>query len=328
MVTVITTVAQDLAAAIRLRSLLVCLAALLIGCQTTQYRLEPAVTYSVPMEWGQRFPTAFTPLSQEEYRQSWGKELVIGSQFACEQDYYRAITSFKRALFLLPSNQYPERRKQIEYGIVLSYYLGFKYQETIQAFESSSLIDADPSFPSFNDLLILLYDSYQHIGEEARAAAILNLMETQQPDVAKKMKLSEAIRQADVQKISDPEFSNFEMHSFLDNYYRQSKSIPRARALNAVLPGAGYFYVGQKQAAVTSFVMNSLFLAASYYFFSNHNVPAGIITLSLESGWYLGGINGAGLAAKEYNERLYEGLSKDFMCQNKLFPVLMLNYAF
>ena len=45
-------------------------------------------------------------------------------------------------------------------------------------------------------------------------------------------------------------------------------------------------------------------------------------------GWYFGGINGAGLAAQEYNERVYERLARDTMIENKLFPILMLEKAF
>ena len=41
------------------------------------------------------------------------------------------------------------------------------------------------------------------------------------------------------------------------------------------------------------------------------SLVAGIFTASLEAGWYLGGINGAGLSAKIYNDRLYSELGKE-----------------
>ena len=95
-----------------------------------------------------------------------------------------------------------------------------------------------------------------------------------------------------------------------------------------LLPGAGYYYVGQKKAALTAFVINSLFTAAAYQFFAKGYPAAGFITLSFEAGWYFGGINGAGLAAKEYNERLYEVKAKDFMLKERLFPLLTFETSF
>lgn len=79
----------------------------------------------------------------------------------------------------------------------------------------------------------------------------------------------------------------------IEGYEKHAKSIKTAQCLNAVLPGAGYWYIGQKQTAVTALLVNSLFIGAASYFFVDGNIPAGVITLSLESGWYFGGIYGA-----------------------------------
>ena len=101
-----------------------------------------------------------------------------------------------------------------------------------------------------------------------------------------------------------------------------------AQTLNAIIPGAGYLYLGQTQSAFTSFALNGLFLATAGYFVHEHNYAAALITLSFESGWYLGGIAGAKDAAKLYNERLYETHAHHHMRDQKLFPILMLNHGF
>ncbi len=98
--------------------------------------------------------------------------------------------------------------------------------------------------------------------------------------------------------------------------------------MNAILPGAGYYYVGQKKTAVTSFLINALFIGTAWVFFQQKNVPAALITLSFETGWYFGGINGAGLAANEYNERLYEVNTKEQLFENKLFPLFYFKKSF
>jgi hypothetical protein len=119
-----------------------------------------------------------------------------------------------------------------------------------------------------------------------------------------------------------------ELQEFLIEYSCNKKSVSKAQTLNAILPGAGYYYVGQKKSGLTSFIINALFIAATYQLFDHGYIAAGIITGSLECGWYFGGINGAGLAAKEYNEQLYQSLGKEFMIQNRLFPILTIQKGF
>ena len=108
---------------------------------------------------------------------------------------------------------------------------------------------------------------------------------------------------------------------------RKSRS-QKPKTLNAFLPGAGYLYVGQKQSAMTAFLLNGLFIAAAVHFFNHKQYAAGAITLSFETGWYFGGIYGAGESAKLYNERVYERHAYSVLNQEKLFPLLMLRYGF
>ena len=113
------------------------------------------------------------------------------------------------------------------------------------------------------------------------------------------------------------------------SYYEiKKKSVGGAQILNTFIPGAGYFYVGQKKTALTALLLNTLFIVASYEFFHHGYIAAGIITTSFEMGWYFGGIYGAGEAAKFYNERLFENVATPMMNQEKVFPALMLKYAF
>jgi len=111
-------------------------------------------------------------------------------------------------------------------------------------------------------------------------------------------------------------------------YHKYKKNPSLAGFLNATIPGLGYLYIGQKQSAFTAFSLNSLFIATTAYFFYKGNVPAAIITLSFESGWYLGGILGAKEGALLYNERLFETHAHYQMRDHKLFPILMLQHGF
>jgi tetratricopeptide (TPR) repeat protein len=300
------------------------------GCTIPPCEFEPTILYTPTQRQIEQLPSPFEKLTREDLQYEWGKELYIGLNFANELDFYRAITSFKRALIMLPKSK-TDRRMQIEYNIVLSYYLGQKYQEALSYYCSSQLDQATPEFLAYRELLILLYDCYQQTGKEEKAESIRELLEEIDAETAEKLELSEAFIEGDLACISelrDSESEDDSIHDFLNNYHAKALSVNKARTLNAVLPGAGYYYVGQKNAAVTSFIINGLFTWAAYAFFKNGYYAAGAITVSLESGWYIGGINGAGLAANEYNTRLYETGAKETMVKNCLFPVLMLQKSF
>lgn len=313
-----------------LRTLILFLSITLIGCSPTCNRLEPIICFNPPPCLIEQFDDAFEELNPEESCQDWGKEMLIAFVFAREMDLYRALTGFKRALILIPCSL-KERRLQIEYSIVLCYYLGNKYREAAEAFENSRLCDVQKDFPAFNELLMILYDSYLKIGQSAKALRILCLIESDDPEQTLRLQLYQTINAADLcgaSSLARDTCYQDKYCSFLFNYETGTKSIGKARALNAILPGAGYLYVGQQKSALTSFLINALFIAAAYRFFETGNIAAGLITTSIESGWYLGGINGAGLAAKEFNDRRYETCAKEFMLKNRLFPVLMFQKAF
>jgi tetratricopeptide (TPR) repeat protein len=294
--------------------------------------MDPSIVYVPTQRQIANLPSPFKKLSKEDLKQEWAKEVFIGLHFANELDLYRAITSFKRALILLPSSQ-ADRRFQIEYNIVLCYYFGQKYQEAIYYYTSSHLDSLTENFPANRDLLIILFDSYQHIGQNEKAEAIRQKLALLDPNVADQLLLSLSIQQADLCQIYDlkdvmDDDSDNSIDNFLNDYHSEALSVSKAKMLNALLPGAGYYYVGQKNAAVTSFLINALFTWGAYAFIKNGYIAAGIITASLETGWYIGGINGAGIEANEYNQRLYENKAKDLMVKNKLFPVLTLKTSF
>jgi hypothetical protein len=308
---------------IRLLILAAALSFIAYGCQPKSQVIEPTINLVPAARNIDCLASAFPKLTEEEMSHDFGKELQIAIVFAKEFDLYRAITSYKRALILIPKKNIA-RVQQIEYSIIESYYLGMKYQEVIDTFEHSHLLDVRPDFPAIGQLLVILYDSYLQLGLHEKACRLLGIIEKGNDDVAKKLKGYVAFSNADFMEIQNLGFRE----NFLIPYTLETKSVKKAQILNAVLPGAGYYYIGQKKSAATSFIINTLFTAAAYQFFSRGYIAAGAITASFEAGWYFGGINGAGLEAKEYNERLYEVRAKDFMLKEKLFPILTFETSF
>lgn len=298
----------------------------LSGCHSVD-RIEPSISYELPSRCLSQLPSSFLPLTEEELEQDWGKEFHIGLQFAKEADYYRAITSFKRALILIPEC-FCERRLQLQFLIMQCYYLGNKYEEAVEIYEHSNLGELSVNFPGLKDLLVMLEDSYYRLDRPRAAEKIRRFLCAHDFSLLESLDISHAFVSGDLPYLNEVSHDHALVRRFLNDYGACAKSPRHAQVLNAIFPGAGYFYAGQYKAAITSLVINSLFTYAAYQFFDHHYYAAGVITASLEAGWYFGGINGAGLAIKEYNERLYDTCARDFLIQQKLFPVLMFQYVF
>lgn len=315
------------------RRLLVCslpFCLITTSCQFSSCHLEPEICYLAEPRIIQCLESPFPKLSSQERAQEWGRELVLGKAFAREMDFYRAITCFKRALFLIPRKEH-ERRMELEYDIFLAYYTAGKYQEAVEAFEGSSLIHVPHDFPAFQDLLKVLYDAYWQNNQPERACRVWETLAHNDEGAANLLSLSTAVSEANfpiMLQTSEGTPQQAAIDDLVTCYNSNAKSVSQAKLLNAVLPGAGYYYVGQKKSAVTSFIINALFIAASYQLFDRGYIPAAIITTSLEMGWYFGGINGAGLEAKQYNDCLYSRIGRQTMTQERLFPILMIEHGF
>lgn len=308
--------------------LLVCLA--FSSCQRVDDKIEPTLSYSVQDKYLLSLPSPFPPLSENEMAEDWGREMQIGFGFAHELDLYQAMTAFKRAEFLIPSSE-KMRHVEIQYEILLCYYMGKKWSDVIYFFERSELRYLNQDFPAFHDLLLIMNEAYQEAGMENKSEKFLQVIYNNYPEEGEKLFLSKALVQGDlstVEHISTGPPEQVYLENFLDEYKSRKKSVATAQTLNAFLPGAGYLYLGQNQSASTAFFLNGLFIAASTLFFLDGNIAAGVIFTSFEAGWYFGGIYGAGLEAKAYNERLFESMATPMMNRERLFPALMLNYAF
>jgi len=303
---------------------------LFTGCYRVPDKIVPQINYTVQDRYIKQLPTSFPTLSKEEQREEWGKEYVIAQKFSRELDLYRAITAFKRAEFLLPQEN-QKRREELQYQILLCYYLGKRYVEVIHTFDTSCLYHATPSFPVYHDLLIVMYESYVTTSQPEKARYILQLIQHHYPETAKKLELSTALIKGECDTLrqavkEDP--LQLPVITFVDTYETKKKSVSKTQWANALIPGAGYLYIGQKQSALTSFLLNAFFIYAATYFYSKGNIAAGVITTSLELGWYFGGIYGGGEAANRYNEWLYKKQAYPLLVRNKLFPILMLQYGF
>jgi len=290
---------------------------LLVGCQT-KTPVTPNISYTTLPKQIAALPSPFKPLDDTERASDWGKELFIAKGHLKELDLFNAVTCLKRSRILL-QDQNPDRLQEIEYGLIFAYCLGNKFQSAIETFETSHLKVNPQDFKPYDDLLLLLADSYNRQNEPQRGQTILTLLKDHNPEKAKKFDCYSAFLSYRADALPD-EFTNALKPNLL--------SPQKAALFNGLLPGAGYAYVGQYQTALTSFCLNALFIIASAEFFSHGQPAAGVITAGFECGWYVGGIIGARNAAIERNSLLYNGAAKEHMIREKFFPLLMFEYGF
>jgi hypothetical protein len=285
----------------------------------------PTTKYSL-QEHEASFP--FESLSSQEKQSPWGVEYYLGDQLAREHDWYRAITALKRADLLCPVDS--SRKSQIEYLMILCYYQAKKYLEVVHHFEKSSLSSIKAhSFPAFEDMIMILSDSYHQIGQEEKEGKLKEFLHANAPVKGRRLETYHRLTgrvPSGKDLIGKPEDAL--LHESTQEYLRKRKDPKRARFLNAILPGAGYWYIGQKETAVTAFLVNALFIATSYHFLHHGYTAAGILAGGLELGWYVGGINGVGIAAQEQNRRTYEKIAKRKLTDEKIFPIFSLSFSY
>jgi tetratricopeptide (TPR) repeat protein len=142
------------------------------ACYRVPNKLEPQISYLVQDKYICALESSFPTLTKQEREQEWGKEYFIGIAFAKKLDLYRAVTAFKRAEILIPDHLY-HRKQEVEYYELLSYYLGKRYEEVLDTFDDSSLCVIDSTFPTYHDLLVILYECYLHTDKEDKANNIV-----------------------------------------------------------------------------------------------------------------------------------------------------------
>ncbi len=271
----------------------------------------------------------FSKLSHEESMQDWAKEYQMGIAFAKEKETSLAITSFKRALVL--STDHLERQKEIYYAIILTYYLAEKYASAVEMFEKSPLLTVNEQFPSYHDLMIMLYHSYEIGKAPLKADLILKQIEAISPQEANQLKITQALLRKDLDQIKELSASlpNKKWLGDLTNTLTlRQKSQKLAKYLNMFVPGLGYYYLGQKKAAFTAFAINTtLVLGAVQLFMMRYYALASLATL-FELGWYVGGLYGAGQSTEVYNEALFSDYADQIFYQEDLHFTSKLKYEF
>lgn len=249
-------------------------------------------------------------------------QLKLAGAFIEQGEYYRAVTELKRLAILFPDSPH---RTRAYYGEALANYLGERYEEAAAgAFQlSRSATRTDPYGYSAN-----LLQSLAHWRQEQQGMALAALNEASKeppPGEGERLACMKAVYLVDM---GNPPAAKRELELHLAEYPgsanaqaglmalegfedMEQKSPALAGTLSAVLPGAGYAYVGRWGDASAAFILNVLFAAATYELLEDDQYAAGYLVGAIGLGFYAGNIYGSVKAAEGFNLKVYRGHRED-----------------
>jgi hypothetical protein len=238
-------------------------------------------------------------------------------------DYYRAITEYKRFLFLHPTDA---RAGRVQLQIGRAYQRGQQWEDARKTFEAlaqqhpdadiraeAAYLIGDTSFQQGRytqaiDDLRPVAERYGTtlVGQKAQYLLGWSYLRARQWSAA--TQTFEAI---------DTASPLFPSSRTLIEAAHEAESLPRkspllAGLMSAVIPGTGHFYTGRWRDGAIALLLNGAFLAAGIEAVSAGNEAAAGLLFFFEAAWYSGAMYGAVNAAEKYNldteERGLQGL--------------------
>ncbi|MCX5906547.1 MAG: outer membrane protein assembly factor BamD [Deltaproteobacteria bacterium] len=241
-------------------------------------------------------------------------QMNLGDYFFKDADYYRAVTEYKRFLFLFPQSS---RTEEVLWKITQSYFHGRKWDEANLA--ADEVLKGFPESARKAEVFLLKGFIFREKKEYSRSRtffqkavettgsrllrdeahkqiALTYLQEDNWPEAAK------AFREI------DPLSPLYPRSDFFARGLEHAGEVPQkspaiAGSLAAVLPGAGHVYVNRYRDALVAFLLNGAFIWGMVESFEHKNYVVGGILTFFELGWYSGNVYSAISSAHKYNQQ-------------------------
>lgn len=238
-------------------------------------------------------------------------ELGFADALFAEQDYYRAVTEYKRFVYLHPRHHEVDRaylnmargaiaaERWEDARSILQHIIGQNPKEKIRA-QAHVLLAEIPYLQKKFDLSLGYLQQIE--GLQLDPAFTQRVKELQLWSMLKMERLEDTYAFLNTQKL--------DLQPNLEDIVRLQK-LPRksprlAGTLSALLPGAGQLYNGRYREAGMAFALNAAFLAGGIQAINTGNTVLGGILLFFEAGWYGGNIYNAVNTAHKTNRRRYQ----------------------
>lgn len=241
------------------------------------------------------------------------RALAFANHLFTAGDYYRAITEYERVIFYHGEDR--ETVATARFQIALAYQKGRQWAAAGEQFRA--LADSYAGSAHGARALFLLGETYYLQQDYTLAADAYDELLSRYPqaDDADSARLRRGVCYLQLRRwelaatefrATPPASPSFELTRQLADATDQYPDIPRkspavAAGLSAVLPGAGQLYVKRPKDALTSFLLNGLFIWGAVESFDHGNPVVGGILTAIESSWYAGNIYNAASSAHKYN---------------------------
>ncbi len=263
------------------------------------------------------FPALPAPLSAAEKGIVITEEvqLKLGDAFMAEGEYYRAITEYKKFLFLFPDS---EKADYALFRVGLANYRGEEYETATHTFATvretygRSRVAADSGY--FEGL------SLWKLGRFDRAETAFDrvvALDTES-EYASLALLGKSLVSYDAKNIPG---CRHELVRFLASYPEDTRAdnvretialldknqeLPRkspvlAGVMSAFVPGSGYMYAGRYGDGIMAFIVNGLFIAGTVVAIHEENYAVAAIVGGIGLPFYVGNIYGSANAATKWN---------------------------
>jgi hypothetical protein len=258
-------------------------------------------------------------------------------------DYFRAITEYKRFLFLYPTDA---RAGRVQLQIGLAYLRGQQWEEARRTFER--LAQQHPDADIRREAALLIGETAYQQGRYPQAIEALRPLAAGLPHTPVGERARYLLGWSYLRARRWPEAAGafaaidaasplFASAQALSEAARQGEQLPRkspalAGLLSAVVPGSGHFYAGRFRDGAVALLLNGAFLAAGIEAVQAGNEAAAGLLFFFEAAWYSGAIYGAVNAAYKFNrdaeEQFLQGLERQYRSDarslSRLTPSLVL----
>jgi tetratricopeptide (TPR) repeat protein len=244
----------------------------------------------------------FTPEQTELFIQGFANQLFT------EGDYYRAITEYKRGLYVCDDDSTAQflhlRIGQSlflaeQYNLVLEWHSALGHasefpQETLLYGRSLFRLER---FREASDVLDSMHfdTTSTDLRSQAHFYAGISYTRLEQPDDA-----LNNFRRISSESVFANRAANY--IDILEQHSDYNRKNPLIAGLLGVVPGAGYAYTEHYGTALASLALNGLLSWATIDAFQDGDTAAGITYSIFATGFYIGNITGSVQSADRYNE--------------------------
>lgn len=241
----------------------------------------------------------------------------FADQLVQEEEYYRAITEYKRVNSYFPDNT---NFTQNLSNIAKCYLLADHKLEAINSFKSVLKYDPVNEEAIFNIVatysqISYFYESNNEIENYLNKFSGKNrdkLLLYSSLNYINLKKYDEAIEQLNAIKSTQYTLKAEEFNNLLSDLPLKNKKKSTAVISGLLLPGSGYFYTYRYQTGFASLIVNSLLGYATYDCFKNDEKGLGILSGVFFTSFYLGSIYGSIQVVDDYNREIQINFMKKF----------------